>query len=433
MPITAVLPYFPTMQTSQAPTVHLWIKVQDQACMVSWQAPVEELPLYRIPFPHKIHPGGVAVSGGAVYNQNYSLVQDQNYTTDQNLSYTNTSLTDLYVNISDPDGPDNTWLTADDGLRPGATSPVREEGNTALTAGNSVDISGSTRVRGCNIDMGAYEADASKLLLHVDAISGSDNNSGNSWSNAFRTLKKALDIANASACVDSILVAKGKYYTSGDQLTGTPGILERQIDFSINRPGIKIYGGFQTGGTGGWTSRELPTEAGTGTILSGDIGANHDSSYNSSHVLLIANVQSASDSIVIDGVGVTEGNASLPFGKTVNGTHVNSLFGGGIDIVQTSIAISIRNSVFYKNLAYNNGGGAAVLGCHPAFINCKFIRNKAAYGGALYRVNSNSVFTNCSFTGNESVTYSTEGLPMEEQVVLYMVWGETESSSIVIL
>jgi hypothetical protein len=355
--------------------------------------------------------GGIAVGGGTTYSQNYSLVQDQNYTTDQNLNYSTTSLTDLYVNSSDADGPDNTWLTADDGLKPTASSPVREEGNTALLPGNSVDIAGSARIRGCNIDMGAYEADAAKLLLHVDAVNGNDNNSGNSWSNAFRTLKKALDIANASACVDSILIAKGKYYPTGAQLTGTPGVLERLIDFTITRPGIKIYGGFQTGGAGGWASRELPSETGAGTILSGDIGANSDSTFNCSHVVLIANVHAASDSIVIDGVGITEGNANLMFGKTVNGVSVNSLYGAGIDIVQSSIAISIRNSVFYRNYAFNNGGGVAILGAHPALINCKFIGNAAAYGGAIYLVNSNSVIANSSFTGNACRSYESEGSP----------------------
>ncbi|QEC43714.1 T9SS type A sorting domain-containing protein [Pseudobacter ginsenosidimutans] len=354
--------------------------------------------------------GGVAVGSGTAYIQNFSLIQDQNYSTDQNLNYSTTSLTDLYVNINDPDGPDDIWLTADDGLRPTATSPVREEGNTALAPGNSLDISGSPRIRGCNVDLGAYESDATRMVLHVDAVNGNDINSGNSWQAAFKTMKKALDIANASACVDSILVAKGKYYPVGEQLSDMPGYYERHTTFAINRPGIRIYGGFQPGGAGGWPAREMPTDAGTGTILSGDIGANHDSTFNSFWVMVIANVQSVSDSIVIDGIGVTEGFASFNLGNSVNGIPVDGTKGGGATIIQSSVAIGIRNCVFYRNSAIGYGGGLAIMGASPRFTNTRVTSNYTTRGGGMYLVNSNAVFSNCIIAGNQASSFVSGGV-----------------------
>lgn len=80
----------------------------------------------------------------------------------------------LFVDQSDPDGPDNKWMTADDGLRLSACSPAV---NTGFYTNNipSTDILGQTRVFDVTADMGAYELqsyrDGSSLAQNGDAVS----------------------------------------------------------------------------------------------------------------------------------------------------------------------------------------------------------------------------------------------------------------------
>ena len=65
----------------------------------------------------------------------------------------------LFANSSDPNGTDNIFGTADDGLRLLTCSPALNAGNTANAPSGS-DIVGNSRTFGANVDMGAYEAQA---------------------------------------------------------------------------------------------------------------------------------------------------------------------------------------------------------------------------------------------------------------------------------
>jgi predicted outer membrane repeat protein len=74
-------------------------------------------------------------------------------------SYTCTRLRDEdpdFAFASDPDGADNTYRTADDGLRPGFFSPAIDAGNY-LSNTSPGDVAGNPRVFGGTIDLGAYE------------------------------------------------------------------------------------------------------------------------------------------------------------------------------------------------------------------------------------------------------------------------------------
>jgi hypothetical protein len=66
----------------------------------------------------------------------------------------------LFANSSDPDGADNVFGTADDGLMPSACSPALNAGNNA-NAPAGTDIVGNPRTFGTSVDMGAYEFQAS--------------------------------------------------------------------------------------------------------------------------------------------------------------------------------------------------------------------------------------------------------------------------------
>lgn len=63
----------------------------------------------------------------------------------------------LFVKSADPDGTDNIFGTADDGLKLQAGSPAINSGSNTAAAGISKDITGGVRIQGGTVDMGAYE------------------------------------------------------------------------------------------------------------------------------------------------------------------------------------------------------------------------------------------------------------------------------------
>jgi hypothetical protein len=64
----------------------------------------------------------------------------------------------LFANAADPDGADNVWGTADDGLALQGCSPSVNTGTG--TGAPATDIAGVTRPQGAQADRGAYERDA---------------------------------------------------------------------------------------------------------------------------------------------------------------------------------------------------------------------------------------------------------------------------------
>jgi hypothetical protein len=65
--------------------------------------------------------------------------------------------------------------------------------------------------------------------LYVDSSVASSGN-GSNWPSAYKTFQEALGTAQASTCINTILVAKGTYYATGDGFT--------------LQNGLAIYGGF---------------------------------------------------------------------------------------------------------------------------------------------------------------------------------------------
>jgi ELWxxDGT repeat protein len=61
----------------------------------------------------------------------------------------------LFVDASDPDGPDNKYGTSDDGLQVATISPAIDAGTSSSAP--TTDIKGTTRPQGNGYDMGAYE------------------------------------------------------------------------------------------------------------------------------------------------------------------------------------------------------------------------------------------------------------------------------------
>lgn len=90
-----------------------------------------------------------------------------------NLGTRSTGFVDLsteenpFIDSIDPDGADNIFGTADDGLVPSGTSPLIDAGDNTKN-NEETDITGGTRILGTAIDIGAYEH---QVVLHRD---GSD-------------------------------------------------------------------------------------------------------------------------------------------------------------------------------------------------------------------------------------------------------------------
>ncbi|MBT3289614.1 MAG: hypothetical protein HN380_19875 [Victivallales bacterium] len=63
-----------------------------------------------------------------------------------------------FADVSDPDGPDDIWGTADDGLRLLLGSPGIDAGdNAAVPPGLDTDLAGNARIQGGTVDLGPYE------------------------------------------------------------------------------------------------------------------------------------------------------------------------------------------------------------------------------------------------------------------------------------
>jgi predicted outer membrane repeat protein len=98
---------------------------------------------------------------------NQTPILAQNFD-DENLAF---SADPLFININDPDGPDNIWFTADDGLRLSSLSPGINAGNSYYLSFDGLDIDGDSnidevipfdalgnpRIAGATVDLGPYE------------------------------------------------------------------------------------------------------------------------------------------------------------------------------------------------------------------------------------------------------------------------------------
>ncbi|WP_162628116.1 choice-of-anchor Q domain-containing protein [Arcticibacterium luteifluviistationis] len=316
---------------------------------------------------------------------------------------------DIIVDSTDLDGPDDIWMTADDGLFLLPNSILRDSGTA--TGAPALDIAGNTRPSPPSI--GAYEYNPclfATSVVYVD-VNAVGNSTGTSWTNAYTKLQDALDARMACSIVDTILVAEGTYYPTSSPDGTTADARDRA--FHLADANVLILGGY---------SASAGTPTGGATILSGDIGTAGDSTDNSYHVLITANLTNAS---LIDGFIIKNGNAitdresmaylSLLFARKTGGgmynissspTICNTTFinnnaqnGGGITNQSTASPI-IKNTTFEKNNATYFGGGILNVNSLPRITNATFIRNSALTGGAINNNGSSPKIVNTTFTEN---------------------------------
>ncbi len=227
--------------------------------------------------------------------------------------------------------------------------------------------------------------------IYVDeSVEGSGT--GTCWETAFKTLKEALDLAALNDDIKNIYVAKGTYYPTGAQNS-----TDRNATFLIpQRGGIKIYGGYPSGGG----AKNITVNP---AILSGDIGTPGSNGDNSYHVLVITNTSAAADSIVIDGLTITGGNANGGGGvqHTYNGIVTNQNEGGGL-------LMRLNNNISDK----------------LAVRNCTVTGNNAISASGVYLWHSSPTITHCMITNNTAINngggfflYEAPGLKLINSVV----------------
>ncbi len=293
---------------------------------------------------------------------------------------------------ADPDGPDDHWGTADDGLVPAATGPAISTGNDSLLPPDHADLDGDgdtaetlpldlarkPRVRGAAVDRGAYEP----LVPLVYHVRQGGAGAGFSWTDATGDLQAAIEAA-AAAGDSQVWVAAGTYIPAGFP-NGL--LMPRGEHFSL-RNGVPVLGGFPPAGDPGLADRD---PAAFPSVCSGDLGGDGDPSNNALHVFYHPAAAALDASALLDGVTITAGNGDV----------LAHDYGGGM--YNTGCSPTLVRCVFRGNHTAVQGGGLYLGDCAATVTNCAFDANTSAEGGGVFIYQSTPVFANCVFAGNNA-------------------------------
>jgi len=351
---------------------------------------------------------GISDAASSTTVATYSIVQG-GYTGNGNVNSD-----PVFINPSDPDGADNIFGNADDGLRLSFISPALNAG-TSTGAFTTIDVTGVARPQGTGYDMGAYEGAfcPTSNRLYVDS-SQAYNGNGSGWgSDAIKYLDDAIYLASQCSIVTEIWVANGTYYPRSYPTGTTGGSTSRDYAFALKN-NLAIYGGF-AGTETLLTQRNIASNP---TILSGDIGVANDSTDNSYHVLVSLNNNSTA---ILDGFTIQKANANGTGSLTVSaGGSMQRANGGGLFMLSSQAVIN--NCTFTANTSASGSGFCSYVSS-PAMTNCVFSKNTGKMilsfsfsaliqpvltncvfsgnsGGAIANDDNYPIITNCTFVGN---------------------------------
>ena len=273
---------------------------------------------------------------------------------------------------------------------------------TDITAVNDRDLGGVP-------DLGAYEADLPKSgRVYYVRTTGSDNNTGLSWDQAFATVRKAVETAYGKTAINGekpqVWVAAGTY-------------AQKPKSNSVNcfeiLEGVDVYGAFPATGNPGMEDRH--------PLLSQYIYNGSGSDYSQYETIL---TQSGSSNcrILSQSDDYNPNNNKQDFqyettwdGFTITGGTLNlnnqRAGGGGAQIFAN---VSLKNCVVCGNQAkalgnyqYKSSRGGGVYCDEGSIINCYIINNSmetdndnagAFYGGGAYLYNG--TMYNCVVANN---------------------------------
>jgi hypothetical protein len=271
-------------------------------------------------------------------------------------------------------------------------------------------------------------------IVYVDssrAVSGS----GNYFSDGFKTLQEAIDVANNDATVTEIWVKKGTYYPSKFP-DGCTNCTARDYTFELPDH-VTIYGGFK-GNESTPGNRNLVANR---TILSGDIGVRGQESDNSYHVVLSLNDHATTlngftirDGFMetnpsnffasISGVNIGRDVGAGAYYYNTNGTITNCIFDSQrsfATLFANQTVLDMANSVVANNPLGN--ALSSIANSRFGALNSVFTGNStgAPVGGALQQVNSRAFFKFCTFYNNASpagvITNENSILGLESSII----------------
>lgn len=263
---------------------------------------------------------------------------------------------------------------------------------------------------------------------YVNAAATGSAQTGQSWTDAFTDLHKALAAAVSG---DTIWVAAGIY---------TPTLTnERTVSFVLPS-GVGIYGGF-SGTETGLAERDIVKYQ---TVLSGDIGMHGVRTDNSYHVV---RGEGLDNNTVFDGFVIRDGYSYNDFAPIPLDRYGAGMLLVGVPGLADSRPL-IQNCIFEYNQAYDGGAlcatwndfGSPSVGeypVNPVLRNCTFRSNLAtSYGGALYK-NSPTVadpflIEDCRFLDNKAYTGQGGGIyfnsPADSKTVIRRCLFERDTS-----
>lgn len=247
------------------------------------------------------------------------------------------------------------------------------------------------------------------IYVDTDATGAND---GTSWADAFVELQAALNDPSFAPPYE-IRIAAGTYTSDYDLGSGTH-TGDRGKSFTL-LDGMTLKGGYAGHGEPDPDQRDIDIFK---TTLSGDIGIVGNHSDNSYHVLC---VNGLGQPVLIDGITIAHGRANhMTTLEMQRGGGLCVTAGGDLDLVDCTFesnfanwggAVSNHNGNFegssfircrfIANTALNSGGAIYNEG-HIILTGSDFIRNTATRmeGGAIYAMGWPTIVMNCVFVGN---------------------------------
>lgn len=240
-----------------------------------------------------------------------------------------------------------------------------------MISANEIDSLNLTVDSQMSPDSETTNFDGDELYVKHDAeVSGNG-----SYDHPYKTIKEAVNTANAGAKPATIFIHAGTYEE-----------IEMEISNSLV---IKSYDGevILDANNNGWF-----------------FYSNKQSNYLSLHGLTFKNGINYDDSdSTVGGIVSTEGHLDV-----VNCTFENN-FGGTGGGINSHNGANIINSTFKNNKAEYNGAAAYVLDGQTNIVNCTFINNTAKRQGGALRIQGNTYIERSIFENNAAALTSSAG------------------------
>ncbi len=239
---------------------------------------------------------------------------------------------------------------------------------------------------------------SSNNILYVKNGAGTGDTNGDSWSNAYGNLSKALYFTrnNNNATSNNpikIYVAKGEYIPT-TKPNDDDDDDSQDAAFKIYK-NVWVYGGFDPD-TGIINPEQRTFSSTTTTTLSGNNDKYH-----------VVTVYDGDTNTVLDGVSITKGKADG--NNDLSG--MNRKYGGAIYVDESKLLV--KNCKVFNNYAKERGGAFYVEGGDGEIkaVNTFFYNNTCDGDGSAFfsRSGSSGYVINCTFINNVSNTNGNGG------------------------